>query len=160
MRRFIGAAIVALCIVAVGSGSASAQTKKEKWIVTTKPGQPTRVVASGLVNAKGTVTDHLKLNPNGTFDNRAEQVFPKGQLFYHGAGTYKIKVNPKTCTGTGDVVGPFKITGGSGAYKGASGKGVALIKLRFVFGKTSTGCSQRPVKTFGVANANGTLTLP
>ena len=160
MRRFTAAAVGFLCILAVQGGSASANITNQHWLVVTSPGEPTRVEARGVVDASGTVIDVLTLHPDGTFDNLATQVFPDGNLFYHGAGTFSVTVNPKTCVGTGDVVGPFEITGGTGAYEGASGEGVALIRLRFFFGRTATGCSQVPAKTYGVARATGHLTIP
>ena len=58
------------------------------------------------------------------------------------------------------MVGPFEITGGTGAYAGASGAGVALIDLTFFFDRTPTGCSQRPSRIYAVAQASGTLTVP
>jgi hypothetical protein len=160
MRRLTAAVGVLFGVAGIyGSASAGTHAKPnaQKWLVLTSPGQPTRVIATGTVNAVGTVVDHLTLKPDGTFDNLATQNFPKGKLFYHGAGKFKITVDQPTCTGKGDVVGPFNITGGTGAYKGASGKGVALITLRFFFGKTSTGGSLRPTRTYGVAEATGTL---
>lgn len=161
MRKFTAAALVALFAAVALAGVASSGTPHaQKWTVITTPGHKTRVIASGLVNAKGIVTDHVVLNPNGTFDNHAIQVFKDGHLFYHGAGTYKLTMNPKNCTGKGHVIGPFQITGGTGAYKGASGKGVALIDLRFYFKKTAAGCSRVPMRTYGLAKATGTLSLP
>ena len=70
----------------VGPGTRS-PAPVARSIVLTTPGAPTRVAATGTVNAVETVVDTLTLNPNGTFDNLATQVFPKGTLFYHGAGT-------------------------------------------------------------------------
>jgi hypothetical protein len=160
MRRFLGAAVVVLCILAGQSSSALADSTNQRWLVLTRPGVPTQVVATGILNARGTVTDVFILNPDGTFDNLATQAFPDGNLFYHGAGTFELTVNPRTCIGEGNVDGPFEITGGTGAYEGASGEGVALIRLRFFFDKTDSGCSQQPARVYGVARATGTLNIP
>jgi hypothetical protein len=160
MRRVAAAAVGVLCILAGQTGLASADTTNQRWLVLTRPGEPTHVVATGVVNASGTVSDVLTLNPDGTFDNLATQMFPDGNLFYHGAGTFALTLDPRTCHGAGDVVGPFQITGGTGAYEGASGEGVALISLRFFFDKTATGCSPFPARVYGVARATGTLTIP
>jgi hypothetical protein len=161
MRRFIAATVGVLCILAgLSSGATAAQSNKQRWLVLTRPGEPTHVVASGVLNARGTVIDVLTLFPDGTFDNLATQVFPDGNLFYHGAGTFELSINPRTCIGEGDVVGPFEITGGTGAYEGATGEGTALIDLRFFFEKTETGCAPFPSRVYGVAQAEGTLNLP
>ncbi len=163
MRKAVAIAIGALGLVLAGAGPAAAQTSGEQnWVVITTPGAPTKVVASGVLNAVGTVRDFLTLNPNGTFDNLAVQTFPNGTLNYHGMGTFKISFDPRTCLGRGDVIGPFVITGGTGAYAGATGSGTAFITLTFVFNRNDDGsCVQGPpAQTFGVARAPGHLTLP
>jgi hypothetical protein len=71
MRRFTAAAVGVLCIVAGLCGSASADTTNQRWLVLTRPGEPTKVVATGTINASGTVIDVLTLHPDGTFDNLA-----------------------------------------------------------------------------------------
>ena len=160
MRRAAAAAVGVLCILAGQTGSVSAGTNDQRWLVLTRPGEPTHVVATGTVNASGTVTDAFTLNPDGTFDNLATQVFPDGNLFFHASGTFAFTLNPRTCQGEGDVVGPFEITGGTGAYEGASGEGVDRISLHFFFDKTDTGCSPFPARVSGVTRATGTLTIP
>ena len=164
MKLFLAAtAIAALSLLgglARPAGAHDSHEINQHWTVITQPGEPTRVNARGVLDDSGTVVDVLTLNPDGTFDNLATQVFPHGNLFYHGQGTYTVQVNPDTCRGTGDVVGPFVITGGTGEYAGASGDGVALIHLRFFFDHTATGCAPFPSKVYGVARANGTLSLP
>ena len=160
MRKVVVAAIGALFVVAGQGSAASAGSVEQRWLVLTRPGEPTQVIATGTLNARGTVTDVFVLHPDGTFDNFATQTFPDGTLLYHGAGTFELTVDPRTCIGEGHVDGPFEITGGTGAYAGATGEGVALIRLRFFFAKTAGGCSQQPVRTYAVAHATGTLTLP
>ena len=80
MRRLTAAMVGALCILAGQTGLASADTHDQRWLVLTRPGEPTHVVATGTVTASGTVIDVLTLNPDGTFDNFATQVFPDGNL--------------------------------------------------------------------------------
>jgi hypothetical protein len=163
MRRAIAFAVGVLGLVLAQVSPATAATSgTQNWVVITTPGAPTRVVASGVLNAAGTVTDALTLNPNGTFDNLAVQTFPNGTLTYHGMGTFTLTVDPRSCVGRGDVVGPFQITGGTGAYAGATGSGTAFITLYFFFDRNPDGsCVQGPpARTYGVARAPGHLTLP
>ena len=161
MRKFVAATLGALCVLAaLGSPASADQDNSQRWVVLTRPGGPTEVIATGTVNAIGTVVDTLYLFPDGTFDNYAIQSFPAGKLYYHGQGTYELSVNARTCIGKGDVVGPFEITGGEGAYAGATGGGVALISLTFFFERTRTGCSQVPQRIYAVARAFGTLEIP
>jgi hypothetical protein len=166
MRRLIAIAACVLSLLAAPATSGAADSNTQRWLVLTRPGTPagepstTEVVATGTVTARGTVTDFLTLNPDFTFDNIAIQHFPDGELFYHGQGTWTPTVNFQTCIGEVDVVGPFVITGGTGAYAGATGEGTALISLRIFFTKTDTGCLLIPTRTYGVAHAEGTLDLP
>ena len=133
----------------------------QTWTVVSRGGQPTRVAASGVFSSAGTVVDMLDLHlATGTFDNFAVQTFPDGSLNYHGQGTAQLVVDPRTCVGKGRFVGPFVITGGTGAYAGASGNGVAIGDLTFIYDHTPNGCSPAPIQTWGVAHANGSLTLP
>lgn len=158
------ALLTQLGVVAEGTTEAAnpavlADANDERWFVLTEPGDPTRVVATGALEAAGIVIDLLRLNPDGSFDNLATQVFADGTLYYHGAGAFQLTMDPTTCIGEGKVVGPFEITGGTGAYAGASGEGVALITLRFFFDKTDGGCTQQPTRAYGVARAAGSLVV-
>jgi hypothetical protein len=154
------AAVVWLLLSQAGAAVA-ATSGPESWIVVSQSGQTTRVFASGVVTSAGTVTDVLDLHlETGSFDNFAVQTFPEGTLLYHGQGTAVLTVDPVSCIGKGRFVGPFVITGGTGRYAGASGSGTAIGDLTFVFARTPTGCSQAPVRTFGIARATGVLTLP
>ena len=162
MRKLTAVAISMLCFLAWTASTATSATpsNQQRWTVVTVPGSPTAVYAQGVLNANGTVVDVLQLFPNGTFNNLATQNFPDGQLFYHGQGTYQISVDTRRCSGEGDVFGPFVITGGTGKYAGATGDGVAIIHLTFLFDRTPTGCAPFPSKVWGVAHAEGTLNLP
>jgi hypothetical protein len=164
MKRLTAAVIAALSMTAAQTAAAAREPGAQRWLVLTRPGEPTHVVATGAVNALGTVQDSLALNfitaTGGTFDNYAAQTYPDGTLNYHGRGTFTLTVNQRSCIGEGDVVGSFVIEGGTGAYAGATGTGTALISLRFFFEETATGCSQVPVRTYGVAQATGTLIIP
>ncbi len=77
-------------------------------------------------------------------------------------GTFTLNVDPRTCVVRGDVVGPFVITGGTGVDEGASASGTALIALIFVFDRHPDGsCAPGPPsRTYGVARAGGTMTIP
>src|SRR5438309_1212783 len=62
MRRATALAAAALFVLCSQVSPAGAATSGDQnWTVITEPGQPTRVVASGVLNAAGTVVDHLTL---------------------------------------------------------------------------------------------------
>ncbi len=162
MRKTVALLAGVVWLLLSQAGAAFASTSgPQTWVVVSRSGQPTRVAAYGVVNAAGTVVDRLTLHlETGTFDNFATQTFPDGTLEYHGSGTAVLTVDPRTCVGTGRFVGPFVITGGTGRYEGASGSGVAIGDLGFLFARTATGCSPVPLQSWGVARATGELTLP
>ena len=162
MRKTVGLLVVAVWFVLSQASAAFALTSgPQQWVVVSRAGQPTRVVAYGVVNASGTVTDILDLHlETGTFDNFAIQSFPDGTLLYHGQGTAVLQVDPSTCVGSGRFVGPFVITGGTGSYANASGSGTAIGDLGFLFTRTASGCSQVPSSFWGVARATGQISIP
>lgn len=162
MRKTLALLAGVVWLLAAQAGAAMAATSgAQTWTVVSRNGQPTRVAASGVLTNAGTVKDFLTLHlETGTFDNFAVQTYPDGTLLYHGQGTAVLNVDPVTCIGKGRFVGPFVITGGTGAYAGASGSGVAIGDLTFVFTRTPTGCSSVPIQSWGVAQATGQLTLP
>lgn len=162
MRKSLALLAATVWLVLSQAGMAMASgSGPQTWTVVSRNGQQTRVVASGVVNSAGTVTDFLVLHlDTGTFDNHAVQTFPEGTLLYHGQGTAQLVVDQRTCIGTGRFVGPFVIENGTGAYAGATGSGTAIGDLTFVYARTATGCSQAPIQSWGVAHATGQLTVP
>lgn len=163
MKNTVALLAGVIWLVLSQSGAAFAATSgAQDWVIVSRSGQPNRVGAYGVINTTGTVVDHLNLNPaTGSFDNVATQTFPAGTLAYHGVGTATLQIDPRTCIGTGHIVSEhFAITGGTGAYQGASGTGTATGDLGFLFTPTATGCSQVPAESWGVDRAVGTLTLP
>ena len=161
MRRLTAAVLGVLCLLAGASSTASSANSDnaQRWLLLSKPGEPTKVVATGTINAQGTAVDVLTLHPDGTFDNDATQMFPDGTLLEHSSGTFTFKLDPKTCHAKGDVVGTFVVTGGTGAYAGATGQGVSS-SLTFFYDKTPTGCSPVQSRVNGIGHAEGTLDLP
>jgi hypothetical protein len=162
MKKSVALLAGVVWLLLAQAGAAFASTSgPQTWVVVSRSGEPTRVGAYGVINSAGTVTDRLTLHlENGTFDNFATQTFPDGTVEYHGSGTAVLTVNPLTCVGSGHFVGPFVITGGTGRYANASGSGVAIGDLGFLFARTANGCSQTPLQFWGVARATGTLTIP
>ena len=162
MRKSFAVLAGVLGLVLAQAGPAVASTSgSEAWTVVSRGGTTTQVAASGVFTSAGTVVDHLIINlATGVFDNHAVQTFPEGTLLYHGQGTAVLNVDPRTCIGKGRFVGPFVIEGGTGALAGATGSGVAIGDLTFVYRPTATGCEPTPIQTWGVAHATGQLTLP
>src|SRR6059058_1963333 len=148
MKKTVALLAGVVWLLLAQAGAAFAATSgPQTWVVVSRSGEPTRVGAYGIINSAGTVTDRLSLHlENGTFDNFATQTFPDGTVEYHGSGTAVLTVDPAT-------------SGGTGRYVKATGSGVAIGDLGFLFARTDQGCSQAPVQFWGVARATGQLTL-
>jgi hypothetical protein len=124
-----------------------------------------RAVASGVFAATGTMqatsaasNAPLKARfPNGTF--LVNEVSPGRQ-----SGT----VNPSTCAAIYTETGlKYKLTSGTGSYKGISGSGTANLRFTGTLPKLSNGkCNEStsvtPVAgtTYSVVHASGPATLP
>ena len=91
-------------------------------------------------------------------------VFPGGTWkVQHSNGTGPQSFNPKTCLFQANLRGTFKITGGTGKYKGISGHGTYAASVVGIGAKTKKGaCSQTapPVAFHQVINASGPVKLP
>ena len=91
-------------------------------------------------------------------------VFPGGTWkVQHSNGTGPQSFNPKTCLFQANLRGTFKITGGTGKYKGISGHGTYAASVVGIGAKTKKGaCSQTaaPVAQHVVVNASGPIKLP
>jgi hypothetical protein len=93
------------------------------------------VIASGLftaggVDLSGNTVDRVKLSNGGFKINHAGPIH-----------VIKEQFNPKTCLGVFVVTGKFTLEGGTGAYKGISGSGKALISGTFIARRTKGQCN-------------------
>jgi hypothetical protein len=149
--------IAVIGVVAVGmlglaaSSAADTGSRNEHFVAlqtSTAQNATSTLIATGPVHARG--TDVQISNTKDKF------VFPKGTLnILHKAGHSKNAFDKVTCYGTFTETGTYKVTGGTGAYKGAHGHGNYTVKASFV------GCSQTsPPDVFMLEiNAFGPLAL-
>lgn len=156
----VGAAAAAALWLAVPAGAAptgrTAVSGIEHFQLMTTSATATTVpvIAYGVFTAAG--VDH-------TGSNVDTLVFPNGSFKINHSGVpTKQKFNTKTCLLT--VTGSGKVTlfGGTGAYKGISGKPVAVLSILLIAARTSTGkCSMTkpPVAFQQLIRASGTVTL-
>ena len=118
------------------------------------------VIAYGLFTAYG--VDHEN-NSNAATST---------DLFTFAGGSFKVThttkkqsqtVNVKACFYRYTASGTFKLSGGTGKYKGISGKGTFALSAMGFGPKTKSGaCNENanPIVAQQVINANGTVRLP
>ena len=135
-----GAAVTALALPAgatqIAAGPAVSGTQhfqmmntSTKQNITTNP-----LIAYGVITAAG--TDHENANGTDTFS------FPGGSLGVKhtpAKGGTKQSFNTKTCLFTYSEKGTFKVTGGTGKYKRASGSGTYTLSAIGIGPKLKSG---------------------
>jgi hypothetical protein len=138
----VGAVVAAMVASGAGIAVASASTARPAVsgtehfsLMTTQPSASKYVmIASGVFTAGGTdingnTVDQVKL-PNGGFK------------INHGTKFHIVKeqFNSRTCLALVIVTANFTLEGGTGAYKGVSGSGKALITDTAIARRTKAGC--------------------
>jgi len=164
MRKSITSAIVAAAAAAVLSGtgiaaatahSAATGTEHFQMMTTSPTGSNAGIIASGVFTAPG--VDHEGKGNTATF------VFSNGTVsLKHSAGTGQQSFNPKTCLLTVNEHGTYKLTGGTGAYKGITGNGKYKLSILAIGPSKGGKCSKTgaPVAFHQLINASGPVTLP
>jgi hypothetical protein len=157
-KTFTFVAGVAWLLTSQASIALAQTSGSERMVIESRLAEPTRVEATGAVVDRGTVADHLVLDPfTGAFSNHAVMTLSAGTLEFEDHGTAQLTVDPKSCVGTGHFVAPFSVTSGTGAYTGANGDGTVIGDLKFIFDRTADGCSHFPVRSWGIARATGNI---
>ena len=124
--------------LAVPAGAASVSGTENFQLMTTSATAKTiGVIATGVFTAGG--VDHE--------GSKADTlVFPTGTFkVAHSKGTGPQKFNPKTCLLTVSQKGTLALSGGTGAYKGISGKGTYKLSIMAIFAKSGGKCSMKKV---------------
>jgi len=85
---------------------------------------PSSIIARGVFTAGG--VDH----PGNTVDT---VVFPDGTFkIAHSNGTGTPRFNPRTCLGVFTLNGTYRLSGGTGAYAGATGQFIVQGEFNYV----------------------------
>jgi hypothetical protein len=140
--------------LAVPAGAASVSGTENFQIMTTSATAKTAsLIATGVFTAGGTASTSGKVS---TF------AFPTGTFkVAHSKGTGPQTFNPKTCLLTVSQKGTFALSGGTGAYKGISGKGTYKLSILAIAARVGGKCSMKkpPVAYQQVIKATGTVKL-
>lgn len=117
--------------------------------------------APGTVVASGPISGVGKDVSIGGGDTHAF-VFPQGRVFTVATFTSETPTDdPLTCVQTDVFGGTFLITGGTGAFAGATGSGTFTGDGTIVTSRRHNGgCSQHQVFGLHVIHATGTVSVP
>jgi hypothetical protein len=143
----LASTVAAAGVVAGGLATASANSAtpaasgtEHFYLMTTSATSSTEpVIAAGVFTASG--TDHE--------GSKIDKVVVKGGTFkinHSGKTSGAPKLNPKTCFFTFNGSTKFKVQSGTGAYKGLTGSGTAVISIVGILGRTSGGACSDNVK--------------
>ena len=125
MRTKLLLLIGVVSVLCAGSASAAAPApqKIEAWFLTVgRSDKPVHVVAKGPVHGVGFATQ-IEKHVGKKDVNYVTLHFDRGTVRLTAAERLTWKIDVKRCVGHADGGGTYTITGGTGAYVGATGKG-------------------------------------
>lgn len=169
--KALGAILVAVVALTGMSGTALAQSGgNQRFILvyagpyTAEGGAPGRVVAFGPITGAGDIVDEsFEVDEEtGTFTVVSRLVFPEGDVVLTGKGEEDFfTFDPRTCVGRSRFSGTFEVTGGTGAFEGATGSGTFTGRSTFIADRDpETGeCSEESGRDFNVARLRGDVSL-
>jgi hypothetical protein len=148
----------ALAVASTGSAPHQAASTEHLQLVSTSPTSPNAALIAYGSAFTASGTDHQgKGNvDNVTFANGTFKITHKMT-----GGTQHF--NPATCQFTVAATATYKLSGGTGAYKGLSGSGTAKVSVLGIGARNSQGkCSKTlpPVAQQQIIQASGPATLP
>lgn len=100
--------------------------------------EPVYVSARGPISGVGTVTQTERETPEGQV-NYVTLRLQDGTVRLVARERYGVRLNRRACTGTPWGDGTFEITGGTRAYRGASGQGTLSVGGLVMAQRTATG---------------------
>ena len=171
-RRGVAKAVtgaVMLAVTVVGfQETALAETGRQRFHITYAgpfdPADPParRLTAMGPIEGRGIdllISQGPGPEPN-TFESAGQMVFPEGTLFLAYTGTFEFRFNARACRATTTVSGSWVITGGTGAYTGATGQGTFEGRNILTGERTPDGCPPQADRLISNLRFVGTSTVP
>jgi hypothetical protein len=148
------AATAAAMWLAVPAGAAAVSgTEHFQLMSTSATSNTASVIASGVFTAGG--LDHMGSKVDTL-------VFSNGSFkIAHSKGTGTPKLNPKTCLFTLNLHGTIALSGGTGAYKGISGKGTYQLSELAILARSGGKCTMNkpPTSVQVLIKATASVTL-
>jgi len=167
LKKKVWMAVVATGLGLTGSpGPALAATSGPQTFTVVKIGTDTgTVVARGVITGAGREENNRLQVPRGA-PFQVEFTFPQGKLFQTitPVGPPEVDFNPTTCIARITIFDTTEITGGTGAYAGASGSGVATARRTVIRGRNADGsclpATAPPIFELSQVQAPGTINVP
>jgi hypothetical protein len=162
-KRLLGAAgalVAAVSLAVTGVTAASAGSTGVSGTEFLQLMSTSATSTTQPVIVHGVFTDYGVDHPGDTVDTF---VLQKGSFkVAHSAGTGPQQFNPKTCLNTVNQHGTYRISHGTGKYRGVHGHGTYHISLLFIAARVSGKCSETkpPVAFQQIITASGPVSLP
>jgi hypothetical protein len=156
----VGLAVPAGASALAGRPAAVSGAEHFQAMTTSATATTQGVIAWGAVTAAGVDHESSSNAPTST------------DLFTFPGGSFKVthttksmtqNVNPKTCFASFGGKGTFKLSGGTGKYKGISGSGTFTLSDIGVAARTRSGAcnlNANPVANQQLIDANGSVKIP
>jgi hypothetical protein len=167
MRKHPIAPAVAAVVVVLGmvSSAHADPADNQRFVITaTDLSGTSTLLATGPFHGVG--TDHLVShtdNPDGTSTDTDQFDLPAGMVFLRDTYRAEITTDPDSCVTRITVQGTYSLTGGTGAYSGATGAGTFSAAGTLVAHREEAGCLgfDAPPRAFvEIVRGTGTTTLP
>ena len=151
LKMTTAAVIVTVTVLGL-SGTALAETGRQRFHITyagpfSFADPPERdLTASGPIHGRG-YERFISEGPGpepGTGVTTTELVFPEGSVFLTVTATAETRFNPRACIGFNRASGEWVVTGGTGAYTGATGQGTFEGSNILSAKRTADGCPAEP----------------
>ena len=153
MKRVIVCLAVGTSALFGFSSAAWAATGTENLTFFARDDQPATIFATGPITGVG---QSVETGPDTETD-----VFPEGTIdVVHPVTSESDSFDPVACVVRARFSGTYTVTGGTGAFAGASGSGTFSGQFIGILGRTAEGCSEEPVESFSFVHASGPLTIP
>ena len=160
----VAGAVLVMVVATPGPASAREPGAQELTVVIAQDfgaEQPafSRVVASGVVNGVG--TDVFRPSGEGGPNSYSTYVFRAGTLSITTTATaFDVRPLGSSCVATFTATGTWEVTGGTGAYQGATGHGTLTVRGTMASARTPDGCSGTDGTSHGVIRETGQISLP
>ena len=164
IKKLVLTAAVAGSVLVGNPGPAAAVTARQDFTVVKIGANTGTVVAQGLITGAGREENNrLQVPRGGPF--QVQFMFPQGDLYQTitPSGPPQVDFNPTTCVGRLTFTHTAVVTGGTGAYAGATGGGTAVANLTVIRGRNADGSclpdTAPPIFEMSYVKATGTVTV-